>query len=602
MDYSFFDFLTLVGSLGMFLYGMKIMSEGLQKVAGDKLRNILSAMTTNRFTGVLTGILITALIQSSSATTVMVVSFVNAGLLTLTQSISVIMGANVGTTVTAWIISIFGFKVNISIFSLPLIGICIPLIFSNKSKRKSWGEFLMGFAFLFMGLDFLKTSVPDLQSNPEILSVLQGYTSMGYASIFLFLLLGTILTIIVQSSSATVAITLIMCTKGWIPFEMAAAMVLGENIGTTITANIAAISANISARRAAIAHLMFNVFGVIWVLILFYPFTRMIAWIVTNYGPGDPYEMTKFLDTLSPETIAMITNPVNTLTDPKLIALQKELLSLQVSVSYGLSLFHTIFNITNVCIMIWFIKFYVYVCSAIVKPKKGSDEEEFQLRYISSGMLSTSELSLMQAKKEIAVYGDRTYRMLNMVKELYYEKEENNFLKIYSRIEKYESISDRMEIEIANYLTYVAEGRLSSESKEEIRTMLRAVTEIESIADSCNNLARGIKRRNEGKSEFPQELNKNMDRMFDLIDKALVRMNEILHKMETVPEDINASYNIENEINNYRNQLKVHNMEDVNQKKYDYQDGVYYMDMVAECEKLGDYVLNVVQAIIEKKI
>lgn len=602
MDYSFFDFLTLVGSLGMFLYGMKIMSEGLQKVAGDKLRNILSAMTTNRFTGVLTGILITALIQSSSATTVMVVSFVNAGLLTLAQSISVIMGANVGTTITAWIISLFGFKVNISIFSLPLIGLCIPLIFSNKSKRKSWGEFLMGFAFLFMGLDFLKTSVPDLQSNPEILSVLQGYTSMGYASILLFLLLGTILTIIVQSSSATVAITLIMCTKGWIPFEMAAAMVLGENIGTTITANIAAINANISARRAAIAHLMFNIFGVIWVLIVFYPFTRMIAWIVTNYGPGDPYEMMQFLDTLSPETVALITNPVNTLTDPQLIALQKELLSLQVSVSYGLSLFHTVFNITNVCIMIWFVKLYVYVCSAIVKPKKGSDEEEFQLRYISSGMLSTSELSLMQAKKEIAVYGERTHRMLNMVKDLYYEKDENNFLKIYSRIEKYESISDRMEIEIANYLTYVAEGRLSSESKEEIRTMLRAVTEIESIADSCNNLARSIKRRNEGKSVFPEELDKNVDQMLALVNKALNRMNEILHKMETVPEDINASYNIENEINNYRNQLKVHNMEDVNAKKYDYQDGVYYMDMVAECEKLGDYILNVVQAIIEKKI
>lgn len=602
MEYSFFDFLTLIGSLGLFLYGMKIMSEGLQKVAGDKLRTILSAMTTNRFTGVLTGVLITALIQSSSATTVMVVSFVNAGLLTLAQSISVIMGANVGTTVTAWIISLFGFKVNISVFALPLIGICIPLIFSNKSKRKSWGEFLIGFAFLFMGLDFLKASVPDLQSNPEILSVLQGYTSMGYTSILLFLLLGTILTIIVQSSSATVAITLIMCTKGWIPFEMAAAMVLGENIGTTITANIAAISANVSARRAAIAHLMFNVFGVIWVLIVFYPFIEMISWIVTNYGPGDPNEMMKFLNTLDPETIAQITNSGVTLTDPHLIELQKQLLSLQVSVSYGLSLFHTIFNITNVCIMIWFVKLYVYICSAIVKPKKGSDEEEFQLRYISSGMLSTSELSLMQAKKEIAVYGDRTHRMLNMVKDLYYEKDENNFIKVYSRVEKYESISDRMEVEIANYLTYVAEGHLSSESKEEIRTMLRAVTEIESIADSCNNLARSIKRRNEGKSAFPEELDQHMDRMLALVDKALVRMNIILHKTETVPEDINPSYNIENEINNYRNQLKIHNMEDVNEKKYDYQDGVYYMDMVGECEKLGDYVLNVVQAIIEKKI
>ena len=601
MDYSFFDFLTLVGALGMFLYGMKVMSEGLQKVAGDKLRSILSVMTTNRFTAVLTGILITALIQSSSATTVMVVSFVNAGLLTLTQSISVIMGANVGTTVTAWIISLFGFKVDISVFSLPLIGLCIPLIFSGKSKRKSWGEFLMGFAFLFMGLSYLKSSVPDLQSNPQILSFLQDYTSLGYPSLLIFLLLGTILTVIVQSSSATVAITLIMCTQGWIPFEMAAAMVLGENIGTTITANIAAISANVSARRAAIAHLMFNVFGVCWVMALFYPFTSMITWIVTNYGPGDPNEMTQFLSTLDPKTISLITSSAQ-ITDPHLLALQKQLLTLQVSVSYGLSLFHTVFNITNVCIMIWFVKFYVYVCSALIKPKNVSDEEEFQLKYIPSGMLSTSELSLMQAKKEIAVFGERTQRMFGMVKDLFYEKNEDNFLKIYSRIEKYENISDRMEIEIANYLTFVAEGRLSSEGKEEIRIMLRTVTEIESIADSCNNLARGIRRRNEGKSEFTDEQNHNIDQMFALLEKALTRMNEILHMQEVVHDDINQSYNIENEINNYRNQLKIHNMEDVNNKKYQYQDGVYYMDLVGESEKLGDYVLNVVQAVIEKKI
>ena len=601
MDYSFFDFLTLVGALGMFLYGMKVMSEGLQKVAGDKLRSILSVMTTNRFTGVLTGILITALIQSSSATTVMVVSFVNAGLLTLTQSISVIMGANVGTTVTAWIISLFGFKVDISVFSLPLIGLCIPLIFSGKSKRKSWGEFLMGFAFLFMGLSYLKSSVPDLQSNPQILSFLQDYTSLGYPSLLIFLLLGTILTVIVQSSSATVAITLIMCTQGWIPFEMAAAMVLGENIGTTITANIAAISANVSARRAAIAHLMFNVFGVCWVMALFYPFTSMITWIVTNYGPGDPNEMTQFLSTLDPKTISLITSSAQ-ITDPHLLALQKQLLTLQVSVSYGLSLFHTVFNITNVCIMIWFVKFYVYVCSALIKPKNVSDEEEFQLKYIPSGMLSTSELSLMQAKKEIAVFGERTQRMFGMVKDLFYEKNEDNFLKIYSRIEKYENISDRMEIEIANYLTFVAEGRLSSEGKEEIRIMLRTVTEIESIADSCNNLARGIRRRNEGKSEFTDEQNHNIDQMFALLEKALTRMNEILHMQEVVHDDINQSYNIENEINNYRNQLKIHNMEDVNNKKYQYQDGVYYMDLVGESEKLGDYVFNVVQAVIDTKI
>jgi len=601
MDYSFFDFLTLIGSLGMFLYGMKIMSEGLQKVAGDKMRGILSVMTTNRFTGVLTGVLITALIQSSSATTVMVVSFVNAGLLNLAQSISVIMGANVGTTVTAWIISLFGFKVDVSVFALPLIGLAIPLVFSGKSKRKSWGEFLMGFAFLFMGLAFLKDSVPDLQSNPQVLAFLQNYTSMGYVSILLFLLLGTILTVIVQSSSATVAITLIMCTKGWIPFEMAAAMVLGENIGTTITANLAALSANISARRAALAHLMFNVFGVLWILLLFYPFTNLISWIVTNFGPGDPKAMTEFLSTLDPKTISLITSNAE-LTEPHLIALQKQLLTLQVSVSYGLSLFHTIFNITNVFIMIWFVKFYVYVCSAIIKPKSVNEEEEFQLKFITSAMLSTSELAIPQAKKEIAVYGERCYRMLGMVKELIHEKDEEKFLKIFARIEKYESISDRMEVEIAKYLTQVSEGRLSSEGKEEVRIMLRAVTEIESVADSCNNISRGIKRRNEGKSVFTDEQNQHMDKLLDLVDKALARMNVILNKQEVVQDDINISYNLENEINNYRNQLKTKNLEDVDNKKYDYQDGVYYMDMVAECEKLGDYILNVVQAVIEKKI
>jgi phosphate:Na+ symporter len=602
MDYSFFDFLTLIGSLGLFLYGMKIMSEGLQKVAGDKLRNVLSAMTANRVTGVLTGVLITALIQSSSATTVMVVSFVNAGLLSLAQSISVIMGANIGTTITAWIISIFGFKVNISVFAIPLIGICIPLIFSNKSKRKSWGEFLIGFAFLFMGLDFLKSSVPDLQSNPEILSALQSYTTMGYPSILLFMLIGTVLTTIVQSSSATVAITLIMCTKGWIPFEMAAAMVLGENIGTTITANIAAITANISARRAAFAHLIFNIFGVMWVLILFYPYTEFIGYLVSNYGPGDPYAMTQFLSSLDPQTIQMITTPGVTLTDPHLIDLQKQLLSLQVSVSYGLSLFHTIFNIANVLIMIWFVKFYVYICSMIIKPKAGAaDEEEFQLRYISPGMLSTAELSLMQARKEIAVFGERTQRMLGMVKQLYNETDENKFLKIYSRIEKYESISDRMEIEIANYLTFVAEGHLSSLAKEEIRAMLRIVTEIESIADSCYNLAKGIKRKVDGKAKFSEELDSNINQMYKLVERALARMNVVLENSENSPEDINPSYNFENEINNLRNQLKTRNLEDVDAKKYNYQDGVYYIDLVTEYEKLADFILNVVQATVEKK-
>ena len=561
MDYSFFDFLRLIGSLALFLYGMKIMSEGLQKFAGDSLRRILTAMTTNRVTGVLTGVLITALIQSSSATTVMVVSFVNAGLLTLTQSIGVIMGANIGTTVTAWLISALGFKVDIAAFALPLLAFALPLFFSGKSSRKSIGEFVFGFAFLFMGLQSLKANAPDLGANPEMLAFVQNYTDMGFFSIILFLFIGAILTMIVQASAATMAITLIMCANGWIDYHLGVALVLGENIGTTITANLAALTGNTQARRAALAHIVFNVFGVMWVLVLFYPFTNAVSWFVTH---------------------------VMKVSDPA------------VAVSFKLAAFHTAFNISNTFIMIWFVSLIEKTVCTLIKPKV--EDEEYRLRYITGGMLSTAELSILQAHKEISLFAERTARMFNMVKELFYEKNEETFLKTYSRIEKYENISDRMEIEIANYLTEVSEGRLSSESKEEIRIMLRAVSEIESIADSCNNLARSIKRRNEFKSEFTEEQNKHLDHMFELVSGALNRMNLILHKPELVHDDINPSYNIENEINNYRNQLKSRNIEDINNKLYQYQDGVYYMDMVSESEKLGDYVLNVVQAVIEKKI
>ena len=562
MDYSFFDFLRLIGSLGLFLYGMKTMSEGLQKFAGDSLRRILTAMTTNRVTGVLTGVLITALIQSSSATTVMVVSFVNAGLLTLTQSIGVIMGANIGTTVTAWLISALGFKVDIAAFALPLLAFGIPLLFSGKSSRKSVGEFIFGFSFLFMGLQALKANAPDLGANPEMLAFVQNYTDMGFLSIILFLFIGAILTMIVQASAATMAITLIMCANGWIDYHLGVALVLGENIGTTITANLAALTGNTQSRRAALAHLVFNIFGVMWVLVLFYPFTAAVSWFVTD---------------------------VMNISDPA------------VAVSFKLAAFHTAFNISNTFIMIWFVGLIEKTVCFLIKGKKDEDEE-YRLRYITGGMLSTAELSILQAHKEITLFAERTGRMLDMVKALFYEKNEDAFLKIYSRVEKYESISDRMEIEIANYLTCVAEGRLSSEGKEEIRIMLRAVSEIESIADSCNNMARSIKRRNEFKSIFTDEQNHNVDQMLALTEKALHRMIEILKKSELVRDDVNPSYNIENEINNYRNQLKIHNVENINNKKYQYQDGVYYMDIIGEAEKLGDYVLNVVQAVIEKKI
>ena len=552
---------SLVGSLALFLYGMKIMSEGLEKFAGDRLRSILGAMTKNRLMGVLTGVGITALIQSSSATTVMVVSFVNAGLMTLRQSIGVIMGANIGTTVTAWIISAVGFKVNISAFAIPLLAIGLPLIFSGKSKRKSIGEFVFGFSFLFMGLTFLQDAATAMNIGDMVAGMLAHVPCDSFFTIILFVTVGALVTMLVQASAATMAITLIMCANGWIDYHLGVALVLGENIGTTITANLAALTGNTQARRAALAHLTFNVFGVIWVLVLFYPFTNGVSWFVEN---------------------------VMHVTDPEL------------AVSFKLAAFHTAFNISNTFIMIWFVRLIeTTVCTII--PSKAEDEE-YRLRFITGGMLSTAELSILQAHKEISLFAERTSRMFGMVKELYYEQNEDQFLKTYGRIEKYENISDRMELEIANYLTQVSEGRLSSESKEEIRVMLRAVSEIESIADSCNNLARSIKRRNDGKSSFTEDQNHHVDHMFDLVSRALERMNYILTKQTLTHNDINVSYNIENEINTYRNQLKSRDIEDINNKLYSYQDGVYYMNVIGECEKVGDYVLNVVQALIEKKI
>ncbi len=555
MEYSFYDFLKLIGSLGLFLYGMKIMSEGLQKVAGDRLRSILTAMTTNRVTGVLTGVLITALIQSSSATTVMVVSFVNAGLLTLAESISVIMGANIGTTVTAWIISIFGFKVDMAAFALPLLAIALPLIFSGKSNRKSIGEFIFGFSFLFMGLSYLKANAPDLNANPEMLAFVQNYTDMGFFSILLFLFIGTILTMIVQASAATMAITLIMCANGWISLELGAALVLGENIGTTITANLAALTANTQAKRAALAHFVFNVFGVIWVLIIFHPFMQLVNWVVDT-----------FFQTNNPE----------------------------VAISYKLSAFHSIFNICNVCILIWGVKLIERTVCALIRPKE--EDEEPRLRFITGGMLSTAELSILQARKEIHLFAERTHRMFGMVQDLLHTDKDDDFNKLFSRVEKYENISDNMELEIANYLNQVSEGRLSSESKLQIRAMLREVTEIESIGDSCYNLARTINRKRQTNQDFTEKQYEHIHFMMKLTDDALAQMIVVVEKPEHQSIDINKSFNIENEINNYRNQLKNQNILDVNNKEYDYQMGVYYMDIIAECEKLGDYVVNVVEA------
>ena len=557
---TFMNLLSLVGSLGLFLYGMKIMSEGLQKFAGDRLRNILAAMTKNRVRGVFTGILITALIQSSSATTVMVVSFVNAGLMTLAQSIGVIMGANVGTTVTAWVISAIGFKVNIALFALPLLAVGLPMIFSGKSSRKSVGEFIFGFSFLFMGLAYLQTSAEAMNMGEWVANGLAHFGSeSSFLTILVFVIVGALVTMVVQASAATMAITLMLFDMH-IPgfgFEQAAALAMGQNIGTTITANLAALTANTQARRAAMAHLLFNVFGVVVVLIFFKPFCNATSWFVTDVMHQEANDLFK------------------------------------------LSMFHTAFNVFNVLLLIWFVKAIERIVCVILPMKES--EEEYRLRFISRGLLSTAELSILEARKEIHLFAERTRRMFGMVRDLLHTVKDDEFNTLFSRIEKYENISDSMELEIANYLNKVSEGRLSSESKLQIRSMLREVTEIESIGDSCYNLARTISRRRQTNQDFTERQYEHIHSMMKLTDEALVQMIQVVERDENVTADANKSFNLENEINNYRNQLKNQNIVDVNNKEYDYQMGVYYMDIIAECEKLGDYVVNVVEASTDRK-
>lgn len=601
MEYGLIDLLKLIGSLGLFLYGMKIMSEGLQKLAGNKLRNILSVMTKNRLMGVLTGILITALVQSSSATTVMVVSFVNAGLLSLVQSIGVIMGANIGTTVTAWMISFFGFgKFSISALSIPLMGLALPLIFSSKSKNKSLGEFIFGFSFLFMGLDFLKGSMPDLQNNPEVLAFVQNFTGMGILSTLIFLLIGTVLTIIVQSSSATVAITLIMAAQGWIDFPSAAAMIMGENIGTTITANLAAIPANLSAKRTAFAHFMFNVLGVIWMLFVFHHFVRFVDNIIPSFASVHPSGITSFVTSMSPETYSQITSVSRSELTPELAALQEQYLTYQAATSYGLSLFHTLFNICNVAVMIWFVKLYEKICIKLIKPRKGEedDDEEFILQYITTGVASTDELSILQAEKEVEVYASRVKKMFGFVKKMTNMKNsDKKFMKLYNRTEKYEAISDSMEVEIGSYLSKVAEGKLSNQSKERVRSILRAVTEIESIADSSCNIARHLKRQMEAGMEFESPIIEHINEMYVLVDNGFENMQNIIKQKKVSELDMVNSLSIESSINDKRNLLKRENVENLNMNLYSYQNSVYYMDIISECERMSDYIINVIESL-----
>lgn len=556
----------LLGSLALLMFGMKSMSEALQKMAGPQLRHVLGAMTTNRFMGMTTGMLVTASVQSSTATTVMTVSFVNAGLLTLAQAISVIMGANIGTTLTAWIMSA-GFSFNITDFVYPAFFFAIILIYSKK--KRFIGDFVFGIAFMFLGLGTLRQTGIDMHlgENQAVLDFFASFDPNAFSTTLIFLLLGGVLTFCVQSSAAVMAITMILCSSGVLPIYQGIALVMGENIGTTVTSNLAAMSANTQARRAALAHMFFNVFGVIWILFVFRPFVDMVCGLV-----GYDVDMDRATTTA------------------------KAFLANSAKLSFVLAAFHTCFNVVNTAILIWFIpQIERFVCW-VIKPKKVDEEEDFRLHFITAGFMKTPELSVLEAQKEIQQFAIRIQRMFGMVKELLVEKDEKTFNKMYSRIEKYEGISDNMELEIAQYLDEVSDAHLSDDTKAKIRAMLREISEIESIGDACYNIARTISRKYQGKQDhFNQKQYEHIFQMMELTDQALTQMNALMAGRK-VSYDVNRSFNIENEINNYRNQLKSQNINDVNNHAYTYAVGTIYMDIINECEKLGDYVVNVVEA------
>ena len=559
---SIWIFFRLIGALALLMFGMKTMSDSLQKMAGPQLRHVLGTMTTNRVTGILSGTLITAAVQSSTATTVMTVSFVNAGLLTLAQAISVIMGANIGTTLTAWIMSA-GFSFNITDFVWPAFFIAIILIYSKK--RKIIGDFIFGISFMFLGLGTLRqTGIDmDLAHNQPVLDFFASFDPHSFQTTITFLLIGSILTMCVQSSAAVMAITMILCSTGVLPIYQGIALVMGENIGTTVTSNVAALTANTQARRAAMGHMVFNIFGVLWILCVFRPFIHLVCgWV----GFDDAMEKN----------------------DPHFVANAAKL-------SFVLAAFHTTFNLSNTFILVWFIPQIEKLVCKIIRPKKNADEDDFRLRFIQSGIMKTPEISVLEAQKEIHSFAVRIQRMFGMVKELLGETNDDKFVKLYTRIEKYEGISDNMEIEIAKYLDQVSDSHLSDETKAKIRAMLREISEIESIGDSCFNIARTLNRRIRGKEDFIPSQYEHMHQMMELTDNALTQMNITLvgHKGDN---DANLSFNIENEINNYRNQLKSQNINDVNNHLYTYAIGTMYMDIIQECEKLGDYVVNVVEA------
>lgn len=565
-----FQIFTLLGALGMFLYGMNLMSSGLQKASGDKLRGFLSAMTSNPFKGVLTGLGITSVIQSSSATTVMVVSFVNAGLLTLAQAIGVIMGANIGTTVTAWLVAWLGFKADISILAIPLMALGFLFSNSKKNKRQNIGELIVGFSLLFLGLSFMKESVPDLNETPQVLEFVKSWSSHGFSSVLIFLAFGTILTLVLQSSSATMAITLIMLSMGWIPFNMACAMVLGENIGTTITANIAASVGNTQAKRAAMSHTIFNLFGVIWALIFFKPFLALIGVIIEALGlPNPASEGFVVSNSTSPNSTAAL---------------------------YGLSMLHTLFNTFNTFILIWFVKYMEKIVVWIIKTPKQQNDEVFRLKYISAGHVATPELATEQAFDEIIHFAHISKNGLQYAKKALSEQYYTKFEELRAKLVKYEEISDRIEYEIATFLNSIPVGDISEATSVKIKTMYKIISELESLGDSGEAISRILSRRNIHKKSFSDDTVKNLLNMADAVDDAYCAMIENLeaaHK-DTLSDIMNA-YNCENRINELRNKLRDTEIEAMESGEKSYQSSVYYMDIVNEFERMGDFIINISQ-------
>lgn len=561
---------TLLGALAMFLYGMTLMSEGLQKAAGDRLRSFLASMTSTRLKRVLTGLAITALIQSSTGTTVMVVSMVNAGLLSLANAIGVIMGANIGTTVTAWIVAVFGFSFNLSTIAVPLIALGFLLTLAKNNTNRSFGQFLMGFAFLVLGLVALQNSVPDLNEYPDVLAIVQKLTGFGFGSVLLFLALGSILTIVLQASSATMALTMVFVSNGWIGFDMAAAMVLGENIGTTITANIAAAVANYSAKRAARAHTVFNVFGVIWVLILFHPFLWCIGQVVTLLGCPNP-----------------VTGDLSTVgSDPEM----------KTALLYGVCTLHTLFNVTNTMILIWLVPQIERFVTWLV-PTPSDEEEIYRLKFIQGGPLSTAELSLDEAEQEIVHFSEICYKGFNYIRQAISETDTAKFNKLREKLNKYEEITDRVEYEIADYLGEVSKGEISEASAMRIKGMYKIIGELESLGDSGEAIGRIVARRNGRGKVFDAEQMKRLSRMCDLLDDAYKAMTENLKAPYTSLKDITNAQDAEYNLNEYRNTLREEHIINIEENpSYNYQTGVFYMDIVAEIEKMGDFIINVSEA------